>query len=86
MEVNAMMQVNILEAKTDFSKLIRLLESRREDYITVARNGRPVVKMTLINETPVSRRIGVAKGKFNVVGSFDADNQEIADMLSGGTL
>ena len=57
-----MMQVNILEAKTDFSKLIRLLETKKEDYITVARNGKPVVKITLINEVPVSRRIGIAKG------------------------
>ena len=80
------MQVNILEAKTDFSKLIRLLESRREDCITVARNGKPVAKITRINETPVSKRIGVAKGQFNIKGDFDADNQEIADMLMGGTL
>ena len=81
-----MMQVNILEAKTDFSKLIRLLESRREDYITVARNGKPVVKITLINETPVSNRIGAGKGKFTVHGDFDADNGEIADALWGGAL
>ena len=81
-----MLQVNILEAKTDFSKLIRMLETKLEDCITVARNGKPVVKITLINETPVSRRIGVAKGKFTVKGDFDADDREIADMLTGGTL
>ena len=81
-----MMQVNILEAKTDFSKLIRLLESKREDCITVARNGKPVVKMTLIHETPVSNRIGIAKGKFDLHGDFDADNEEIAGLLAGGDL
>lgn len=81
-----MLQVNILEAKTDFSRLIRLLESKREDYITVARNGKPVAKITLINETPVSKRVGVAKGKFSIKGDFDADNDEIADMLTGGAL
>jgi antitoxin (DNA-binding transcriptional repressor) of toxin-antitoxin stability system len=81
-----MMQVNILEAKTDFSKLIRLLETKREDYITVARNGKPVVKITLINQTPVSKRIGVGKGKFTIKGNFDADNREIADLLTGGAL
>ena len=81
-----MMQVNILEAKTDFSRLIRLLETKKEDFITVARNGKPVARITLINETPVSRRIGVAKGKFNVKGDFDAENGEIADMLTGGAL
>ena len=81
-----MMQVNILEAKTEFSKLIRLLETKKEDFITVARNGQPVVKITLINETPVSKRIGIAKGKFTIKGDFDADNKEIADMLMGGSL
>lgn len=81
-----MLQVNILEAKTEFSKLIRLLESRREDSITVARNGKPVVRMTLINDSPVANRIGVAKGRFNVQGDFDADDREIADMLGGGPL
>lgn len=81
-----MMQVNILEAKTEFSKLIRLLETKKEDYITVARNGKPVVRITLINETPVSKRIGIAKGKFTVKGDFDADNDAIAEMMMGGDL
>ena len=81
-----MMQVNILEAKTDFSKLVRLLETKKEDFITVARNGKPVVKITLISETPVSKRIGIGKGKFTVKGDFDADNDEIADALMGGAL
>ena len=86
LEAITMMQVNILEAKTDFSKLIRLLETKKEDFIIVARNGKPVVKITLINEVPVSKRIGVARGKFSMKGDFDADNGEIADMLMGGTL
>lgn len=86
LEVIMMIQVNILEAKTDFSKLIRLLETKKEDFITVARNGKPVAKITLINETPVSKRIGIAKGKFTMKGDFDADNGEIADMLMGEKL
>ena len=81
-----MMQVNILEAKTEFSKLVRLLESRKEDFITVARNGKPVVKMTLISDSPVSNRIGIGKGKFTVKGDFDDNNAEITDMLTGGSL
>ena len=80
------MQVNILEAKTDFSKLIRILESKKEDAITVARNGKPVAQITLINETPVANRIGIAKGKFKSPMDFDADNTAIAEMLTGGRL
>ena len=60
------MQVNVFEAKTDFSKLIRLIETKREESITVARNGKPVVRIVPVENIPVSKRIGVAKGKFIV--------------------
>ena len=80
------MQVNILEAKTDFSKLIRMLETKREESITVARNGKPVAVITLYQEPPVSKRIGVGKGKFTIHGDFDVDNQEIESLLTGGAL
>ena len=80
------MQVNVFEAKTDFSKLIRLVESRREESITVARNGRPVVKIVPYESKPVSGRIGACKGKFKAPDDFDAGNEEIAKMLTGGGL
>lgn len=81
-----MLQVNVLEAKTDLSKLIRLLETKREDVIRVARNGKPVVEITAIKDTSVSKRIGVAKGKFKAPKDFDADNDVIAEMFTGGDL
>lgn len=81
-----MMQVNVLEAKTELSKLLRLLETQREDVITIARNGKPVVEMKAIKSVPASNRIGVAKGKFTVPDDFDADNDEIAAILTGGGL
>ena len=81
-----MMQVNVLQAKTDFSKLIRLIETDREDEILVARNGKPVVKITAIEKKPVSKRIGVAKGKFTMPDDFDADNEYIASLFMGGDL
>ena len=80
------MQVNVLEAKTDFSKLIRILESGREKAITVARNGKPVVKITLVDQPSVSKRIGIAKGKFKAPDDFDANNKEAAAMLMEGAL
>ena len=80
------MQVNVIEAKTELSKLIRLLESKREDEVVVARNGRPVVKITLIEESPVSKRIGIAKGKFKAPKDFDKNNDEAAAMLMEGSL
>ena len=80
------MQVNVLEAKTDFSKLIRLLETKREEAITIARNGKPVAVITLYQEKPVSRRIGIAKGKFHDPEDFEKYDDELAALLTGGEL
>ncbi len=80
------MQVNVLQAKTDFSKLIRLVESGREEYITIARNGKPVARIVPETRPAVSRRIGIAKGKFSAPADFDANNDEAAAMLMEGTL
>lgn len=76
-----MKQVNILEAKTDFSKLIRLIETGKENSIVVARNGKPIVKMTLFDEVPVENRIGIAKGKLAYPEDIDEFNDEIAEMF-----
>ena len=80
------MQVNVFQAKTDFSHLIRLVESRREESITVARNGKPVAKIVAYDSKPASKRIGIAKGKFEVPYDFDAGEEEIAAMMMGGSV
>ena len=79
------MQVNTLEAKTNLSNLIRLIETGQESVIVIARYGKPVVKMTAYQEKPVSRRIGVAKGKLKTPENLDKHNDEIAELF-GGTL
>ena len=71
------MQVSIHEAKTEFLELISLLESKQEESITVTKDGKPAFLITPINEAPVSRRIGTAKGRFTLYGDFDADNKEL---------
>lgn len=81
-----MNQVNILDAKNNLSKLIQSLERRESDSITIARNGKPVAKLTLINENTIAPRIGIAKGKFTVPDNFDWCNDEIAEMFEGGAL
>ena len=42
--------------------------------------------MTLYPETPISKRIGIARGKFSDPEDFDAYDEEIAAMLTGGGL
>ena len=76
-----MTQVNMLEAKTELSKLVKLLESKQEDVIYLARNGTPVVQMVLIPKTNPTQRIGVAEGKFKTPDDFDEWDKEIEDMF-----
>lgn len=80
------MQVNILEAKTELSKLIRLLETGKEDHIIVARHGKPVVKMTVYNDAPVSKRIGAARGRLKSPDDLDRYNDEIRLLFGGAAL
>lgn len=76
-----MTQVNMLEAKTDLSKLVKMLETKQEDVIYLARNGTAVVQMTLIKKEPTRKRIGIAEGKFRVPEEFDAWDKEIEGYL-----
>lgn len=78
------MQVNILEAKTNLSKLVRLVETGKEEMITIARYGKPVAKIVIYNDAPVEKRIGVAKGKLKSPDNLDQYNDEIASMFGGG--
>lgn len=77
------MQVNILEAKTNLSNLVRLIETGKEEHIIIARYGKPIVKMVMYNDAPVSKRIGVAKGKLKSPEDLDQYNDEIAAMFGG---
>ena len=78
-----MTKVNMFEAKTELSKLVKLLESKQEDVIYLARNGVPVVQMTLIPQTLVSKGIGEAEGMFKVPEEFSDWDKEIEDMFGG---
>lgn len=78
-----MTQVNMLEAKTELSRLVKMLETNQEEVIYLARNGTAVVQMTLIPKKPVSKRIGVAEGKFKVPDEFDAWDKEVEEMFGG---
>lgn len=77
------MQVNILEAKTELSRLIRLVETGKEESVIIARYGKPVARLTPYTDVPVDRRIGIAKGKLKAPVDLDKHNDEIADLFGG---
>jgi prevent-host-death family protein len=76
--------VNILEAKTQLSRLVDRVETGAEAEIVIARNGRPVARLVPLAVQPAQRRIGVARGQFVVPDSTDAANAEVAELLLGG--
>ena len=77
------MQVSIHEAKTNLSNLVRFIETGKEKSVIIARYGKPVVKMVMYDEVPVTKRIGVAKGKLKSPENLDQYNDEIAAMFGG---
>ena len=78
-----MTQVNMLEAKTDLSRLVKMLETKQEEVIYLARNGKAIVQMTLIPQRSVNERIGIAEGKFTVPDDFDSWDREVEEMFGG---
>lgn len=79
-----MAQVNVLEDKTDLSKLVNLLETKQEEVIYLEKNGVTVAQMTLIPKKTVRKRIGIAEGKFKVPDEFDSWDKEVEEMFGGG--
>ena len=78
-----MVQANILEAKTELSSLLRLLETGEEDRIIIARRNKPVAQITLYEKTTPTKRIGVAQGITLYQEGWDdpSINEEIAELF-----
>ena len=79
-----MCQVNVLEAKTNFSKLLMLLETKQESEVIICKNNKPVAKLTYMPPFDVSKRLGIAKGKYSIPDDFDDEDPVINAMFYGG--
>lgn len=75
--------VNMLDAKTNLSRLVEALESGAETEIIIARNGKPAARLVPIIKSPVAKRIGVAKGKFETPDPDPQLDAEIAALFLG---
>ncbi|WP_256988319.1 type II toxin-antitoxin system Phd/YefM family antitoxin [Bordetella genomosp. 9] len=78
--------MNIHEAKTTLSKLIEAIELGKENDVVIARNGRPAAKLVAMPKLATSKQLGVAMGRFEVPDDIDGDNDQIADLFSGGPI
>ena len=75
--------VNMLEAKSNLSRLVEAVENGSEAEIIIARNGRPAARLVAIKPARSGNRIGVAKGQFVVPDDIDFDATSIAAMFNG---
>jgi len=81
--------VNMLEAKTNLSKLVEAVESGAETEIIIARNGKPAVRLVPIVSQPSGKRpLGRLAGKYPSMSleDFNADDEEIAKLFLDGDL
>ncbi len=79
-----MQPVNMLQAKSSLSRLVEAIEQGREREIVIARNGRPAAKLVPVDAVPTGKRLGVAKGLFEVPDDIDAHNEEVLRLFIGG--
>ena len=77
------MQVNILEAKNQLSKLVKAVLAGEE--VVIARNGTPMVRLVKADIPRVRRKPGAWGGLPPPAPDWDgaAFNREIADWLVG---
>ena len=78
--------VNMLDAKTRLSKLVHDLETGQAHEFIIARNGRPAARLVPLaaNRADRSRRIGHARGRFEVPDDIDSANEEVRRLFENG--
>ncbi len=77
-----MATVNMLEAKTNLSRLVQAVESGAEQEVIIARNGKPAARLVAIESKPKRSIIGIAKGKFTIPEDFDDLDKDVAELFN----
>lgn len=77
--------VNMLEAKTSLSELVRKVESGECSEVVIARNGHPAARLVRVERAKADRRrrIGVAKGRFEVPEPDPATDEAVRSLFEG---
>ena len=64
-----MKKVNIYEAKTQLSRLVE--EAASGEDVVIARAGRPVARLTRLQNEGRKRRLGLLDGRFKIPDDFN---------------
>jgi len=79
-----MSKVNVHEAKTRFSRLLRRVAAGEE--ITIANRGVPVARLVPVPPEETTRKLGVFRGQMSIPDDFDAPlPDDILDAFEGKT-
>ena len=80
----SMRKVNMHEAKTHLSRLVR--DAANGEPFIIARAGKPVVKVTSVDtqDTDIERRIGFLDGQFSIPDDFDQMGSAVIEKLFEG--
>jgi prevent-host-death family protein len=63
-------QVNVLQAKTQLSRLLAAAEAGED--VVIARDGKPVARLVPVEEPAVRRAPGTWRGRVRISDDFDA--------------
>lgn len=83
------MQFNMLEAKTNLSRIVKDIEDHRVSEVILARGGKPVAKIVPIEQPPAESRLGGGKRKYpglvsdRSILSYASLNQDDDDIAEG---
>ena len=79
-----MCEVTMRQAELQFPTLIKKLQTGEESVVYITDDGKTVAKLTLadmeiprVQNVDVSKRIGIAKGKFTMPKDFDKWDKDI---------
>lgn len=61
-----MTEINMLEAKTNLTKLVRMLETNQEDEFIICRNGEPCAKLVFYEKKKTKRKVGMYDGLYKL--------------------
>ena len=74
-----MHQVNIHQAKTNLSKLIKRVQDGEE--VIIAKDNKPIVKLVLLESQKPVRQLGTAIGKITISEDFDKPLEEFEEYM-----
>lgn len=72
-----MTQVNIAEAKAQFSRLVQ--KAMMGEEVIIARDNKPVLKLVPIEAPSKPRQSGTAKGRIRIAPDFDETPEDFSD-------